>query len=516
MNWQVTIIAGLYALLGIAGFLPGVMLLLMLVTVPPFWYFVLRTANTPVSLENLLEGASSATLDASADFPFGPVGLGLLALHCLLAVPSLTRGIALLRGKPGARKPVLRLGVLYLFAFPVGTALGAWTIWALTQPETVDPRPKKDLPSQADRMAASLCYGIPVVYALIVFYSMYVSSRARSSAFLRVHAIQSLAVWAVLMLAGQVAELVQPLTVVALPPFVGVAALLAILLMATLANGGMLFKLPWVGDFAERWQGSVAAFVDQQADQSQDRRTLEIHRKNLLQGSAGPPKDVLPRIDGIPGLHGFEQRIDQRNDPTPGVVYWFVGAIAVILVLVIVWKVASSVASSGWSNVTSGPAIFAFVIFGGFASFLLYVVFRNVIVHKFNTGEFVVARWPLRLGGQSRVRYVGRSRKGAKVEQLSASLKCMETIRWHDNDRGGGIGGVVAQNIAMPQATPLVTADGSVAAEWTIRVPRDAPPSFVSRGGGIAWQFVVEMRIQGAPDSTHSFELLVLPEVAES
>ncbi len=54
----------------------------------------------------------------------------------LLAVPGIIGGIGLLRWKSWARYLVLVLAVLDLFNFPIGTAVGVYTIWVLAQDET--------------------------------------------------------------------------------------------------------------------------------------------------------------------------------------------------------------------------------------------------------------------------------------------------------------------------------------------------------------------------------------------
>ena len=54
----------------------------------------------------------------------------------LLAVPGLIGGWGLLNRKSWARPLVLILGVLNLFSFPVGTALGVYTCWALISGES--------------------------------------------------------------------------------------------------------------------------------------------------------------------------------------------------------------------------------------------------------------------------------------------------------------------------------------------------------------------------------------------
>ena len=62
------------------------------------------------------------------------------AIICLwilmVSLPSIIGGIALLRYKPWGRYMVLVLSVLALFNIPLGTAIGAYSIWVLVQDET--------------------------------------------------------------------------------------------------------------------------------------------------------------------------------------------------------------------------------------------------------------------------------------------------------------------------------------------------------------------------------------------
>ena len=74
-----------------------------------------------------------------------PEALGVLAIIAiaigfflfLLSAPGLVGGIGLLKRQNWARILVLILSVLQLFNVPIGTALGVYSLWALTRPETM-------------------------------------------------------------------------------------------------------------------------------------------------------------------------------------------------------------------------------------------------------------------------------------------------------------------------------------------------------------------------------------------
>jgi hypothetical protein len=56
----------------------------------------------------------------------------------LVSLPSIVGGVALLRHKPWGRYLVLVLSVLALFSIPLGTAIGAYSIWVLLQDDTAE------------------------------------------------------------------------------------------------------------------------------------------------------------------------------------------------------------------------------------------------------------------------------------------------------------------------------------------------------------------------------------------
>lgn len=65
------------------------------------------------------------------------VGLGIAGFMGLLALPGVAAGIGLLKLRPWGRILAIILGVLDLFNFPVGTALGVYTLWVLFHEETL-------------------------------------------------------------------------------------------------------------------------------------------------------------------------------------------------------------------------------------------------------------------------------------------------------------------------------------------------------------------------------------------
>lgn len=62
----------------------------------------------------------------------------LMILIVVLSIPSIIAGIGLFKRKEWARILTLIISVLDLFHFPLGTAVGVYSIWAMVQPETVE------------------------------------------------------------------------------------------------------------------------------------------------------------------------------------------------------------------------------------------------------------------------------------------------------------------------------------------------------------------------------------------
>lgn len=92
-------------------------------------------------LLTLFGGAATLTtqlqLEAFIPTIIAIVGGGIIFLALICAIPQIVGGIGLLMYKNWARYLLLVVAVLELFNIPIGTAVGAYTIWALVQDETV-------------------------------------------------------------------------------------------------------------------------------------------------------------------------------------------------------------------------------------------------------------------------------------------------------------------------------------------------------------------------------------------
>ncbi|HSH20976.1 MAG TPA: hypothetical protein VLA03_11010 [Draconibacterium sp.] len=76
--------------------------------------------------------------DKEAELILTIVANVLMVLIVILSIPGIIAGVGLFKRKEWARILTLILSVLDLFNIPVGTAIGAYSIWALVQPEVVE------------------------------------------------------------------------------------------------------------------------------------------------------------------------------------------------------------------------------------------------------------------------------------------------------------------------------------------------------------------------------------------
>ena len=76
--------------------------------------------------------------DKEAEFVLSIVANVVAILLFVLAIPGLIGGIGLFNHKEWARILVLIVSALKLLNFPIGTAVGVYSIWVLVQRETTE------------------------------------------------------------------------------------------------------------------------------------------------------------------------------------------------------------------------------------------------------------------------------------------------------------------------------------------------------------------------------------------
>lgn len=73
--------------------------------------------------------------DMQAIFITTGIGLGVGIFLTILALPSLAGGYGLLKRKEWSRILIIIISFLDLFSFPIGTALGIYSLWVLFKGE---------------------------------------------------------------------------------------------------------------------------------------------------------------------------------------------------------------------------------------------------------------------------------------------------------------------------------------------------------------------------------------------
>src|SRR5258706_6941256 len=82
----------------------------------------------------LFGGAISG--DQQAMWITGAVGAAIACFLILVSLPGMFAGIGLLKMQPWARIVAIVVVVLHILSFPLGTALGVYTLWVLLNTET--------------------------------------------------------------------------------------------------------------------------------------------------------------------------------------------------------------------------------------------------------------------------------------------------------------------------------------------------------------------------------------------
>jgi hypothetical protein len=86
----------------------------------------------------LLVGLAPVTGEPEPMWILGLVGTTVGLLMAALGLPGLLAGYGLLTRKPWARVLAIVVGILSLVNFPIGTVIGLYTLWVLTQPAATE------------------------------------------------------------------------------------------------------------------------------------------------------------------------------------------------------------------------------------------------------------------------------------------------------------------------------------------------------------------------------------------
>ncbi|HXA20049.1 MAG TPA: hypothetical protein VN380_23920 [Thermoanaerobaculia bacterium] len=103
------------------------------------WCFIVYSAiivlvgmgiGSIVMFGGALSGDHEAIIITSA------VGSAIACFLIVISLPGMLAGIGLLKLRPWGRIVAIIVGVLHILSFPLGTALGVYTLWVLLNVET--------------------------------------------------------------------------------------------------------------------------------------------------------------------------------------------------------------------------------------------------------------------------------------------------------------------------------------------------------------------------------------------
>jgi hypothetical protein len=103
------------------------------------WCFIVYSAI--IALVGMVVGSivlfgGAISGDRQAMFITSAVGAAIASFLIIISLPGMFAGIGLLKMQPWARIVAIIVGVLHILSFPLGTALGIYTLWVLLSAET--------------------------------------------------------------------------------------------------------------------------------------------------------------------------------------------------------------------------------------------------------------------------------------------------------------------------------------------------------------------------------------------
>ena len=94
------------------------------------------TALGGLALFGILAGAGLIADDRVAALTTGLIGTVLGGFLIVISLPNIVAGIGLLKRRAWARVLAIILGVIHLVGFPIGTAIGVYTLYVLLNDRT--------------------------------------------------------------------------------------------------------------------------------------------------------------------------------------------------------------------------------------------------------------------------------------------------------------------------------------------------------------------------------------------
>jgi len=108
------------------------------ITILGWLYIVFGALGLVAAIITMLVLGGSGLLSGDTRFAalLSGIGLFVAVIISVLSLPSIIAGWGLLKRKSWSRLLAIIIGALNILNFPVGTAIGVYTIWALTQNES--------------------------------------------------------------------------------------------------------------------------------------------------------------------------------------------------------------------------------------------------------------------------------------------------------------------------------------------------------------------------------------------
>lgn len=103
------------------------------------WCFIVYSAIivlVGVGIGSIVFFGGAISGDREAILITSAVGTAIASFLMVISLPGMLAGIGLLKMRPWARIVAIVIGVLHILSFPLGTALGVYTLWVLLNAET--------------------------------------------------------------------------------------------------------------------------------------------------------------------------------------------------------------------------------------------------------------------------------------------------------------------------------------------------------------------------------------------
>src|SRR5216684_5099648 len=103
------------------------------------WCFIVYSAIivlVGVGIGSVVFFGGAISGDREAILITSAVGTAIASFLIVISLPGMLAGIGLLKMRPWARIVAIVIGVLHILSFPIGTALGIYTLWVLLNAET--------------------------------------------------------------------------------------------------------------------------------------------------------------------------------------------------------------------------------------------------------------------------------------------------------------------------------------------------------------------------------------------